>query len=103
MGCAKRKESVFITDPKGELFERMSVYFKNSGYTVRAINYLDMEYSDGWNCLSGLDKEKRLVQTVANTIIENTSGPKEADDFWSRAELNLLMACSWRSSTTSST
>ena len=92
LGCAKRKESVFITDPKGELFERMSVYFKKSGYTVRAINYLDMEYSDGWNCLSGLDKEKRLVQTVATTIIENTSGPKEADDFWSRAELNLLMA-----------
>ena len=92
LGCARRKESVFITDPKGELFERMSVYFKESGYTVRAINYLDMEYSDGWNCLSGLDKEKRLVQTVANTIIENTSGPKEADDFWSRAELNLLMA-----------
>ena len=92
LGCAKRKESVFITDPKGELFERMSLYFKDSGYTVRAINYLDMEYSDGWNCLSGLDQEKRLVQTVANTIIENTSGPKEADDFWSRAELNLLMA-----------
>ena len=92
LGCARRKESVFITDPKGELFERMSLYFKNSGYTVRAINYLDMEYSDGWNCLSGLDKETRLVQTVANTIIENTSGPKEADDFWSRAELNLLMA-----------
>ena len=92
LGCARRKESVFITDPKGELFERMSVYFKESGYTVRAINYLDMEYSDGWNCLSGLDKETRLVQTVANTIIENTSGPKEADDFWARAELNLLMA-----------
>ena len=26
------------------------------------------------------------------TDIQNTSGPKETDDFWSRAELNLLMA-----------
>ena len=51
-----------------------------------------MEHSDGWNCLYGLDTETQLVQTVANTIISNTSGPKEADDFWSRAELNLLMA-----------
>ena len=32
------------------------------------------------------------MQTVANTIIANTSGSNESDDFWSRAELNLLMA-----------
>ena len=51
-----------------------------------------MAHSDGWNCLYSLDTETQLVQTVANTIIQNTSGPKEADDFWSRAELNLLMA-----------
>ena len=56
------------------------------------MNFLDMEHSDGWNCLYGLERETQLVQTVANTIIQNTSGAKEADDFWSRAELNLLMA-----------
>ena len=92
MGCAKRGESVFITDPKGELFEKLSPYFAEKGHYVKAINFLDMEHSDGWNCLYGLDTETQLVQTVANTIIQNTSGPKEADDFWSRAELNLLMA-----------
>ncbi len=27
MGCAKRGESAFITDAKGELFERLSPYF----------------------------------------------------------------------------
>ena len=92
MGCARRGESVFITDPKGELFEKLSPYFAEQGHYVKAINFLDMEHSDGWNCLYGLDTETQLVQTVANTIIQNTSGPKEADDFWSRAELNLLMA-----------
>ena len=92
MGCAKRGESVFITDPKGELFEKLSPYFAEKGHYVKAINFLDMEHSDGWNCLYGLDTETQLVQTVANTIIQNTSSPKEADDFWSRAELNLLMA-----------
>lgn len=51
-----------------------------------------MEHSDGWNCLYNLENETQLVQTVANTIILNTSGPREANDFWSRAELNLLMA-----------
>jgi len=98
MGCAQRSregdcpESVIATDPKGELFEKMAPYFKKHGFDVKAINFLDMAHSDGWNCLYSLDKETQLVQTVANTIIQNTSGPKEADDFWSRAELNLLMA-----------
>ena len=92
MGCARRGESVFITDPKGELFEKLSQYFKEHGHYVKAVNFLDMEHSDGWNCLAGLDTETQLVQTVANTIIANTSGSHESDDFWSRAELNLLMA-----------
>ncbi len=92
MGCAQRGESVFVTDPKGELFEKLSPYFREKGHYVKAVNFLDMAHSDGWNCLYSLDKETHLVQTVANTIIKNTSGPREADDFWSRAELNLLMA-----------
>lgn len=97
MGCARRSsgghpESVIVTDPKGELFEKMAPYFKKNGFNVKAINFLDMAHSDGWNCLYGLDQETQLVQTVANTIIQNTSGPREADDFWSRAELNLLLA-----------
>ena len=89
MGCAQRGESVFITDPKAELFEKLSPYFREKGHYVKAVNFLDMAHSDGWNCLYGLDKEPQLAQTVANTIIQNTSGPREADDFWSRAELNL--------------
>ena len=92
MGCACRGESAFITDVKGELFERLSPYFREKGFYVKAVNFLDMEHSDGWNCLYGLDTQTQLVQTVANVIIQNTSGPKEANDFWSRAELNLLMA-----------
>ena len=70
----------------------MAPYFREKGFYVKAVNFLDMAHSDGWNCLAGLDTNPDLVTTVANTIIQNTSGPNEADDFWSRAELNLLMA-----------
>ena len=49
-------------------------------------------HSDSWNRLYSPDKEIHLVRTAANTIIKNTSCPREADDFWSRAELNPLMA-----------
>lgn len=92
ISCAKRGESAIITDPKGELFEKLAPYFEEQGYYVKVINFLDMEHSDGWNCLYGLDQNPDLVETVANVIIQNTSGPNEADDFWSRAEQNLLLA-----------
>ena len=39
MGCAQRKESVFVTDPKGELFEKLSPYFKKHGHYVKAVNF----------------------------------------------------------------
>lgn len=42
LGCARRGESIFITDPKAELWEKMSPYFKDHGYCVRAVNFLDM-------------------------------------------------------------
>lgn len=29
---------------------------------------------------------------MASTIIQSTSGPEGADDFWNRVELDLLMA-----------
>lgn len=38
LGCADRGESVFITGPKSELFEKMSPYFVEKGYYVKAVN-----------------------------------------------------------------
>ena len=106
MGCAQRSyrgmtqnggdseqahlESVIAADPKGELFEMLAPYFREKGFYVKAINFLDMAHSDGWNCLAHLDTNPDLVSTVANTIIQNTSGPNEADDFWSRADRTAL-------------
>lgn len=55
-------------------------------------NLLDMENSDAWNCLSGIEKDKDLVQSIAEVIIKNTSNANERQDFWEKAELNLLMA-----------
>jgi type IV secretion system protein VirD4 len=91
---ALRKESMIIVDPKAEFFESMSEYLKDGGYTVKAFNLLDMENSDGWNCLSETASDVSMVQSVAQIIISNTSSPKERDkhEFWPLAELNLLMA-----------
>lgn len=90
--AARRKESIVVLDPKGELFESTSEYFKSQGYVVKAYNLLDMENSDGFNCIGDIEKDKSLVQSISSVIIKNTGNAGEKDDFWSKAELNLLMA-----------
>lgn len=92
--AAKRseKESLICVDPKGELYESMSSYLREQGYEVRMFNLLDMENSDAWNGLYGIDQNKNLVQSTAEVIIKNTSNANERQDFWEKAEHNLLMA-----------
>lgn len=90
--CARRKESLVLVDPKGELFESMSGFLIDQGYEVRLFNLLDMEHSDAWNCLSDTDDDPNLVQSIAEVIINNTSTSEDRQDFWSKAELNLLVA-----------
>lgn len=89
---ARRKESMVLVDPKGEIYESMSAFLQEEGYEVRMFNLLDMEDSDAWNCLSEIEHDKDLVQSIAEVIIKNTSNANERQDFWEKAELNLLMA-----------
>ncbi|MEG2679203.1 MAG: type IV secretory system conjugative DNA transfer family protein, partial [Oscillospiraceae bacterium] len=90
--CARRKESLFLVDPKGEFYETMSGFLTDQGYEVRLFNLLDMENSDAWNCLADADADPNLVQSIAEVIINNTSTSEDRQDFWSKAELNLLVA-----------
>lgn len=91
-GKRGKQESLVCLDPKGELYDSTSAFARQNGYTVRAYNLLDMLNSDGFNCMSDIESDKTLIQSVAEVIIRNTSGPDEKRDFWEKAELNLLMA-----------
>jgi len=90
--CAQRKESIVLVDPKGEFYESMYGYLRNEGYEVKAFNLLDMENSDGWNCMRDIETDLNLVQSISEVIIRNTSNANERQDFWAQAEQNLLMA-----------
>ena len=54
--CVRRGESMFVTDPKSELYEDMVAYLKAEGYTVRQWNLIDLENSDAWDCLAEIDE-----------------------------------------------
>ena len=90
--CVKRRESIVVTDPKAELYSSMAGYLEDQGYEVRVFNLLDMDHSDHWNPIGEADHDPRLIPIIASTIIINTSSEKETNDFWSKAELNLLTA-----------
>ena len=89
---AELRQSMVIVDPKAEFFEQFSEYLKKKGYVVRAFNLLDMENSDGWNCIGETNGDVDMVQSVAEVIIRNTSEEGQKADFWDKAEQNLLLA-----------
>ena len=89
--AVKRNESIFVTDPKSELYEDMAIYLQNNGYKVKVFNLINMENSDSWNCLKEIEGSELMAQVFADVIIKNTSSG-QSDHFWDNAELNLLKA-----------
>ncbi len=89
---SKYRKSIIVTDPKGEIYRTTSSYFKNIGYTVKVLNLKDMKHSDRWNPLQE-NEGITDVQTSSDVIISNTQKhDKGGDEFWPRAEENLLRA-----------
>ena len=44
-------ESIVLTDPKGELYDKCAGALKEKGYEVLALNFGDAKYGNGWNPL----------------------------------------------------
>ena len=89
--AVKRKESVILTDPKGELYADTAALFQKNGYEVKVFNLVNPEHGDSWNCMSDLNGDTLLAQVLTNVIIGNTTSGK-GDHFWDNGEGNLLKA-----------
>ena len=89
--CAARGNSMVITDPESELYEKTSEYLRHKGYTVRVFNLVTPSASDSWNCLSEIEGKELMAQLFCDVVIKNT-GSEKGDHFWDNAELNLLKA-----------
>ena len=69
----KKKRSMIISDPKGELYRLLGASLKDNGYTVKVVNMRDYMHSECWNPLlpiyrdyqkaHDLEAEVELVQT----------------------------------------
>lgn len=91
-------ESFLVTDPKGEIYESLSVLCERHGYTTRVYNLRELRNSDGVDFVKSLrdengdrDKEVSNAQVLGQVIMANTS-EKETGGFWEDNQRGLLTA-----------
>jgi len=77
--------------PNGEIYRKTNTLFRQEKYVVRVLNLKDIIHSDRWNPL-GENEDITDIQTSSNVIITGTQKHTGKDDFWPRAEENLLKA-----------
>ena len=95
---AKKKESMIITDPKGEIYEKTSNMLREKGYEVLVLNFRDPQNGSAWNPLSlpyrmyksgDQDKAIELLDDLATNILyEEKSG--NADPFWEKTSADYF-------------
>lgn len=80
--CMNRGESVIINDPKGEIFGRTAGKFRNNGYDVKVLNFVQPKHSDYWNVIDD-------IVLSGEYFLENLDGL--IDVFESFVELDVFM------------
>ena len=96
---ARAGQSIVVTDPKGELYARMSELYKSLGYKVISINLRNPSEGNAWNPLSIpyefynkselRDKAMELIYDLGLNICFDKSN-KNADPFWEKSASNYF-------------
>lgn len=88
---ARRRESVFITDPDGGLHKEYSPHFRRRGYKVGRISLNDMHKSDGWDCLKSV-KNVEDATMFAEVVISNVLNESDQNSIYGSGSKILLQA-----------
>lgn len=93
IATAKKKRSVFITDPKGEIFNATSKMFKDNGYKVLTLDFRHPEMSNHFNILEPIIKEyEKYIEYEKKSIISKKDRVKNNNlAMTSLAETNRLI------------
>lgn len=73
--CAKRRESIIVTDSKGEMYRDTSILLRKMGYNVKVFNLVNPDNSDAWNCfgdMTGTEDYLFMCQQLAESVVKNT-------------------------------
>ena len=92
----KAKESIVITDPKGEIYEDNYKLLKDAGYQVIVLNFREPQKGSCWNPYDlpykfqkegNYDKANELLNDLSTNIVVDGQGQ---DPFWQNAAADYL-------------
>lgn len=95
---AKKGESMIITDPKGEIYERNAVELKRKGYNIVLLNFREPQKGNSWNPLGlpyslykegNQDKANELLDDLAMNILYDEKN-QNADPFWEKTSADYF-------------
>ena len=99
---AKHGESMIITDPKGEIYERNAVELREKGYNIVLLNFRDPQKGNSWNPLSlpyslyksgNSDKANELLDDLAMNILYDEKSQNQ-DPFWEKTSADYFCGLS---------
>ena len=95
---SKKRESMIITDPKGEIYEKTSNMLRAKGYQILLLNFRDPQNGNAWNPMAlpykmykqgNQDKAIELLDDLALNILYDDSN-KNADPFWEKTSADYF-------------
>ena len=95
---AKHGESMILTDPKGELYEKKSNMLRSKGYKIVLLNFREPGKGNAWNPLTlpyrlwksgNQDKAIELLDDLALNILYDESN-KNSDPFWEKTSADYF-------------
>ncbi|MBR1376888.1 MAG: type IV secretory system conjugative DNA transfer family protein [Bacilli bacterium] len=99
---AKKGESMIITDPKGEIYERNAVELREKGYNVVLLNFRNPQNGNSWNPLNlpyqlyksgNKDKATELLDDLAINILYDQNAQNQ-DPFWEKTSADYFTGLS---------
>ena len=95
---AKKGESMIITDPNGEIYEKNANELREKGYNIVLLNFRDPQKGNAWNPLSlpyslykegNSDKAIELLDDLAINILYDESAQGQ-DPFWEKTSADYF-------------
>ena len=97
---AKKGESMIITDPKGEIYEKNAEELREKGYNVVLLNFRNPQNGNSWNPLTlpyqlykegNKDKAIELLNDLAANILYDENAQNQ-DPFWEKTSADYFTA-----------
>ena len=95
---AKKGESMIITDPKGEIYEKNAEELRGKGYNIVLLNFRNPQKGNCWNPLTlpyelyrngNQDKAIELLEDLALNILYDEAS-KGQDPFWEKTSADYF-------------